>query len=73
MHNPNARAAHNENVVEEINQAPCVISVIEVLQYCPAQIKELLSSTRAVDPSDGMLIKLDLYQSTCRVPSKVSF
>ena len=60
MHNHNARASHNENVVEEIAQAPCSMSAIEVLQYCPAQRKELLSSTRAADPSDAMLITLDL-------------
>ena len=41
MHNPNARAAHNENVVEEIAQAPCAMYAMEVLQYCPAQRKEL--------------------------------
>ena len=49
------------------------MSSIEVLQYYPAQIKELLSSTRAVDPSYVMLITLELDQSTCRIPSKVSF
>ena len=62
MHNPNARAAHNTNVVEEIAQAPCAMSAMEVLQYCPAQRKELLSSTRAIDPSDAALITLDLEQ-----------
>ena len=74
MHNPNAQAAHlNENVVEEIAQAPCAMSIMEVLQYCPAKRKELLSSTRVVDPSNVTLITLDLGQSTCRIPSKVSF
>ena len=73
MHNPNARAAHNETIVEEIAQAPCAMSVMEVLQYCPTQRNELLSSTRAVDRSDPTLITLDLDQSTCRIPSKVAF
>ena len=36
MHNPNARAAHNKNVVEEIAPAPCAMSSMEMLQYCPA-------------------------------------
>ena len=71
--NPNARASHNKNVVEEISQAPCAMSTMEVLQYCPAERKELLSSTRFVDPSDVMLITLYLNQSTHRIPSKVSF
>ena len=46
---------------------------MEVLQYFPAQRKELLSLTRDVDPSDATLITLDLDQSTYRIPSKVSF
>ena len=60
MHNPNAQDAHNENIVEEIDQAPCAMSAMEVLQYCLAQRKQLFSSTRAVDPSDVTLITLDL-------------
>ena len=73
MHNPNAQAAHNENVVEEITQAPCAMSTMEVLQYCPSQIKELSSSTRFVDPFDVTLITLYLDQSTCRIPFNVAF
>ena len=73
MHNPDARDAHNENVVEEIAQEPCAMSSMEVLQYFPAQRNELFYSTRVVDPSDATLITLDLDQSTCRIPSKVSF
>ena len=49
------------------------MSSMEVFQYFTAQIKEILSSTRDVDPSDRTLITLDLDQSTCRIPSKVSF
>ena len=49
------------------------MSAMEVLEYCLAQREELLSSTRDVDPFDVMLITLDLDQSTCRIPSKVSF
>ena len=73
MHNPNSQAAHNENVVEKIAQAPCSMSTMEVLQYCLAQRNELLSSTRAIDPLDATLITLDLDKSTCRIPSKFSF
>ena len=70
MHNPNAQASRNENVVDEIAQGWCTM---EVLQYWPTQRKELLSSTRAVDPSDATLITLDLNQSTCRIPFEVDF
>ena len=73
MHNPNARATHNENVVGEIDKAPCALSTMEVLQYFPAQRKGLLSSSRPVDPSHATLITLELDQSTCRIPSKVDF
>ena len=64
MHNPNARYAHKKNVVKEISQEPCSIPIMEVLQYCPAQRRELFSSTRVVDPFDLTLITLDLDQST---------
>jgi hypothetical protein len=30
-HNPNARAAHNYSVVEDLSQTPCTISTLEVL------------------------------------------
>ena len=62
MHNPNTRATHDEKVVEKIAQAPCSMSSMDVLKYCIAQRKYLLSSTRAIDPSDAMLITLELDQ-----------
>ena len=33
--NPNARASHYYNIVEDLAQAPCAMSDIEVLQTCP--------------------------------------
>jgi hypothetical protein len=30
-HNPNARAAHNYSVVEDLSQTPCMISTLDVL------------------------------------------
>jgi hypothetical protein len=35
-HNPNARAAHNYSVVEDVSQTPCEMSALEVLQSCPS-------------------------------------
>ena len=35
--NPNVRATQNYNVVEDLAQAPCAMSTLEVLQNCPAQ------------------------------------
>ena len=43
MHNPNARAAQNYSIVEDLAQTPCVMSALEVLQSCPAQQNTLLS------------------------------
>ena len=33
-HNPNARAAHNYSVVEDLGHTPCAMSALEVLQSC---------------------------------------
>ena len=36
-HNPNARAAQNYSVVEDLGHTPCAMSALEVLQSCPSQ------------------------------------
>ena len=38
-HNPNARAAQNYSVVEDLGQYPCVMSSLEFLQTFPSQRK----------------------------------
>jgi hypothetical protein len=43
-HNPNARAAQNYSVVEDLSQTPCAMSALEVLQSCPSQRKSLLTA-----------------------------
>ena len=43
-HNPNARAAQNYSMVEDLSQTPCAMSALEVLQSCPAQRKALLTA-----------------------------
>jgi hypothetical protein len=35
-HNPNARAAQNYSIVEDLGQTPCAMSALEVLQTCPS-------------------------------------
>jgi hypothetical protein len=45
-HNPNARAAQNYSVVEDLSQTPCAMFALEVLQSCPAQRKSLLTAVR---------------------------
>jgi hypothetical protein len=35
-HNPNARAAQNYSMVEDLSQTPCAMSALEVFQSCPS-------------------------------------
>jgi hypothetical protein len=37
--NPSSRVAQNYNIVEDLAQAPCAMSMLEVLQHCPSQRK----------------------------------
>ena len=45
--NPNAQASQFYNVVEDLAQAPCAMSTLEVLQSCPTQHKNLLTTLGA--------------------------
>lgn len=36
-HNPNARAAQNYSIIEDLAQAPCAMSTLEVMQSFPTQ------------------------------------
>ena len=36
-YNPQARAAQNYNIVEDLAQSPSAMSALEVLQNCPSQ------------------------------------
>jgi hypothetical protein len=51
MHNPKARSAQNYNIVEDITQAPCAMSALEVLQTCPTQRNSLFTSIGAFEKS----------------------
>ena len=41
-HNLNARVVQHYSIVEDLAQAPCAMSALEVLQSCPSQRKSLL-------------------------------
>ena len=45
--NPNALVAQFYNVVEDLAQEPCVMSTLEVLQSCPTQCKNMLTTLGA--------------------------
>jgi hypothetical protein len=72
VHNPQARAAHNYSLVDDLAQSPTAMSVLEVLQTCPTQWKSLLSALGAVDPADTRLITFDLDSSEPRLPAAVA-
>jgi hypothetical protein len=72
VHNPQARAAHNYSLVDDLAQSPAAMSVLEVLQTCPTQRKSLLSAMGAVDPADTRLITFDLDSCEPRLPAAVA-
>ena len=73
VHNPNPRVAQNYNIVEDLAQAPCAMSTLEVLQSCPPQQKALLDSLGAVDPADTNIIHFELAYSTPRLHHRIAF
>jgi hypothetical protein len=73
VHNPQARAAHNYILVDDLAQSLAAMSVLEVLQTCPMQWKSLLSSLGAVDPADTRLITFDLDSGEPHLPTLISF
>ena len=60
MINPNARAAQNYSIVEDLAQIPCAMSALEVLQLCPTQRSSLLSEIGAVDPKNSLVLTFDI-------------
>jgi hypothetical protein len=72
-HNPNARAAQNYSVVEDLSQTPCAMSALEVLQSCPAQRKTLLTALDSMETCNLGTIMLDTTDLKPRFPYHVSF
>ena len=71
--NPNARAAQFYNVVEDLAQAPCAMSTLEVLQSCPTQRKNLLTALGSLDPDNSNLIHFNIENYKSRLPLKLAF
>ena len=68
------RAAHSFSIVDELAQSSVTISMLELLQSCPSQIKALLSALGVVDPADDQLIFFDAHQSESPpLPASVAF
>ena len=71
--NPNARAAQFYNVVEYLAQAPCAMSTLEVLQSCPTQHKNLLTTLGDLDPDNTNLIHFNVENYKSRLLHKIAF
>ena len=70
-HNPNAKAAQHYSIVEDLSEAPCAISALEVLQTCPVQHKALLLVIRC--PTESNLITFDIEHSAPRLSHQLAF
>jgi hypothetical protein len=62
-HNPNTQASKHYSIVEDISQAPCTMSALEVLHIFPTQQKSLLTTIGGTDPSDSNIIYFNVDQS----------
>jgi hypothetical protein len=72
-HNPNARAAQNYSVVEDLSQTPCAMSTLEVLQSFPAQRKALLTALGSTETCNPGTIMLDTTDLKPCLPYHVAF
>jgi hypothetical protein len=71
--NPSAHATQNYNIVEYLAQAPCAMSMLEVLQNCPSQHRTLLSSIGVVDPEASNMIMFNLDYFKPRLSHHLAF
>jgi len=71
--NPHACATQNYSSVEDLAQAPSMMSALEVLQSFPTQRKELLKAIGVIDPTKTKLIIFDLEYHIPRLPHKLAF
>jgi hypothetical protein len=71
--NPHAHVAQNYSIVEDLAQAPFVMSALEVLQSCPIQRKALLKAISGIDPTDTNLIIFDLEYHIPWLPPQLAF
>jgi hypothetical protein len=70
-HNLNAWAAQHYSIVEDLPQALCAMSTLEVLQSCPSQRKALLQAIGVVDSADASLLSFDPENSEPHLPHSI--
>jgi hypothetical protein len=72
-HNPNARAAQNYSMVEDLSQTPCAISSLEVLQILPSKRKYLLATLGSTETCNPSTIMLDTTNLKPHLPYHIEF
>jgi hypothetical protein len=72
-HNPNARASQNYSIIEDLDQTPCAMSTLEVLQTCPSQRNSLLSALGSLDTCGYKVIKFNVTCVKPLLPYHVAF
>ena len=72
-HNPQMKASHNYNIVDDLSQSPTSMSTLEVIQYFPSQRKALLNALGTIDSFDSHLINFDLNKGELQLPSFLAF
>jgi hypothetical protein len=70
--NPHAHAAHNYNIVKDLDQASFTMSALEVLKSCPIQ-QNAFKAIGGIDPTDTNLIIFDLEDHIPRLPPQLTF
>lgn len=73
LHNPNATDAQNYNIVEDLAQAPRVMSDLEVLQTFTTQRKALLIGIGAFENYSSGLITFNTENHKFRLPYHAEF
>ena len=71
LHNPNARAAANYYVVEDLSQTPYAMLALEVLQICLAQRDALLAALGSMD-SSSLMAKFNFSDIKIHLPYHVA-
>jgi hypothetical protein len=71
--NLSSRATQNYNIVEDLAQAPCAMSALEVIEHCPSQCRTLLVAIVIVDPDSSNHIMFNLDDYTSRLSHQLYF
>jgi hypothetical protein len=71
--NPNSHVTQHYNIVEDMAQAPCAMSALEVLQQCPSQRRTLLAAIGIFDPESSNSITFNLDNFTSLLSHELAF